>query len=119
MAQSLVSHGERGGVKNAWLDVAAAQTDAVLVAAEPGRKIVVIGVFANGKDAGASLLTFNSKGAGAGTAISPIFDVAADGGFVMPQEHGGWFETIKGEALTATTGAASATALIVVYRMAA
>lgn len=116
MAASMSSRvlGEGYGLKNAWDNVAAAQTDSVLVAAVPGKKIRVRGVLANAKDAGAVTFTFNSKPGGAGTAISPTFIVPLNGGFALPVGEG-WFETNAGEGLTITTAAASALAVIVVY----
>lgn len=117
MAQSLkvAGAGLGGGlVQNAWLDVPAATTDAVLVAAVAGRKVRVLSVLVNAVDAGAVTFTFNSKGAGAGTAISPTFKCPVNGGFVLTQSEG-WFETIAGEALTITTASASAVAVIISY----
>lgn len=119
MATSLNSSGAAGGDRtaNAYLDVAAASTDAALVAAQTGKSIRVLAVFANGRDAGgASTFQFNSKPAGAGTAISPVFSVPQHGGFVLP-EGKGWFETNAGEGLAVTTQAASAIGLIVVYKI--
>lgn len=104
----------RAGKYNAWDNVAAAATDSVLVAAAGTNKIRVLAVFVNGVDVGVCTFTFNSKGAGAGTAISPTFEVPLNGGFVLPLSDG-WFETNSGEALTVTTAAASAVGIIVVY----
>lgn len=120
MAASLFSRGRMGagGVQNAWANVAAAQTDSALVAAVPNRKIRVLGVLVNAKDAGAVTFTFNSKPAGAGNAISPTFIAPLNGGFVLPQGGDGWFETVAGEGLTITTAAASALAVLVVYELA-
>lgn len=119
MATSLNSNGVKGGdrLSNAYLNVAAASTDAELVAAQPGKVIRVVAVFANGRDAGgASSFQFNSKPAGAGAAISPVFSVPQHGGFVLP-EAGGWFETVSGEGLAITTQASSALAVVVVYKI--
>lgn len=118
MAQSLTTRGRpsSGAVYNAWLNVAAAQTDASLVAAVANRKIRVLGVFVNAKDAGAVTITFNSKPAGAGTAISPTFILPVNGGFVLPQGEG-WFESNVGEGLTITTAAASAVAVVVLWEL--
>lgn len=113
-ARSMTARGSRGGLYNAWDNVAAAATDSVLVAASGGSRIRVCSVFANAVDAGVVTFTFNSKGAGAGTAISPTFEVPLNGGFVLPDSEG-WFETNAGEALTVTTAAASAVGLIVTY----
>lgn len=104
----------RGG-QNSYDTIAASQTDSVLVAASGTAKIVVTSVIINQGDTTPSTVTFNSKGAGAGTAISPPFKAAANGGFVLPFNEAGWFATNAGEALTVTTGAGSNTAVIVTY----
>lgn len=117
MPSSLTTKGtalRRSG--NAYDNVAAGTTDSVLVAAVPGKAIRVTRLMANGRDAGTSTFNFNSKGAGAGTAISPTFGVPKDGGFVLPDSDG-WFETNVGEALTVTTGGASATAFLLNYEL--
>jgi hypothetical protein len=111
--------GPVGGVYNAWDNVAAAATDSLLVDnLSVTRKIRVLRCFVNGVDAGVVTFTFNSKGAGAGTAITPTFESPLNGGFVLPSEEGGWFETLVGEDLTITTAAASAVGVIVVWEFA-
>jgi len=111
--------GPVGGVYNAWDNVAASATDSVLVDnLSTTRKIRVLRAFVNGVDAGVVTFTFNSKGAGAGTAITPTFESPLNGGFVLPSEEGGWFETLVGEDLTITTAAASAVGVIVVWEFA-
>jgi hypothetical protein len=101
----MTTRGARGGMYNAWDNVAAAATDSVLVAANfgTGARIRVVGVFVNA--------------GGAGTAISPTFKIPLNGGFVLPMEEG-WFETNPGEALTITTAAASAIGVIVIWELA-
>lgn len=106
------------GVLNAYDVVAASQTDSVLVAANGTNKIRVLAVVINQGDTTASAVTFNSKGSGAGTAISPLLKGPANGGFVLPYNEKGWFESLSGEGLTVTTGAGSNTALIVDYELA-
>lgn len=59
--------------------------------------------------------TFNSKGSGSGTAVSPLFANAANGGAVLPFHERGWFETELGEALTLTTGSGATTGVLVTY----
>lgn len=92
-------------------NVLASQTDDALngagsttPAARAGMKIVVRSVFVLG-GANATNVTFNSKGAGVGTPISPLLANGANGGFALPA--GSWFETAVGEGLTVTTGAGS------------
>jgi hypothetical protein len=116
----MVAMGPHGGVYNAWDNVAAAATDSVLVTnPSTTRKIRVLRVFLNATDAGVSTFTFNSKGGGAGTAISPTFETPLNGGFVLGGgDDGGWFETNVGESLTITTAAASTVSIIVVWEFA-
>ena len=73
MATSLAGR----GVQNAYAAVAASQTDSALVTAVPGRKIRVRSFLLNQGDTTASTVVFNSKPAGAGTAISPSLKAAA------------------------------------------
>lgn len=100
--------------RRALANVAASQTDAVLVTAVTGRKIRLL---ASATLAGtvATNLTFNTKGAGAGVAISPLFANASNSGAVLPFNPLGWVETNTGEALTVTTGAGSTTGILITY----
>lgn len=99
---------------SAFANVAASQTDSSIVAAVAGKKIRVKAVAFVCGDTGTDA-TFNSKGGGAGTACSPLFANAANGGAVLNNNPEGWFETETGEALTLTTGAGSTTGVIVKY----
>lgn len=104
------------GSATAIANVAQSQTDSSVIAAQTGKKIVVTGVaFVAGGTA--TTAVFNSKGSGAGTAISPTFANAANGGAVLPFHAKGWFVTNSGEALTVTTGAGSTTGIIVTYEL--
>jgi hypothetical protein len=102
------------GVLNAYDTVAASATDSVLVTGITGKKIRVLAILLNQGDTTPSTVTFNSKGAGAGTAISPAFKYAANGGTSVHNKEG-WFETNSGEALTVSTGTGSTTGIVVVY----
>ncbi len=96
--------------KFAKANIAAAQTDSSVVAAVTGKKLRVQAVvFVAG--ATATTITFNS----ASTAISCLFANAANGGAALPFNPCGWFETVAGEALTATTGAGATTGIQVQY----
>lgn len=101
-------------VKRALANIAASTTDSVVVAAVTGKQIHVlsVAVLTGGT---ATTCTFNSKGAGAGTAISMQFQNGANGGAVLPYNPKGWFVTAVGEGLTATTGAGSQTGIQVTY----
>jgi hypothetical protein len=106
------------GVLNSFDTVANNTTDSVLQAAVTNKTIIVLAIFANCSNAtGPATITFNSKPAGAGTAISPAFRIPTGGGFVLPYSPVGWFETNVSEGLTATTGATNSdTAVIVVWK---
>lgn len=95
-------------------NIAASQTDSSLVAAVALMKIRVLWVamVAGGT---ATNLTFNSKPAGAGVAISPLFANSANGGAVLEPNMFGWLETLLGEGLTVTTGAGSTTGIMLGY----
>ena len=102
------------GAKFARDDIAASQTDDVVVAAVAGRKIRVHAVFLM-CGATATTTRFRSKPGGAGTDISCLFQPGANGGAVLPFNEVGWFETVIGEGLAASTGAGSATGYQIVY----
>lgn len=97
-----------------FANVAASQTDSVLVAAVANRVIVVV-LFRLHAGASATSVTFNSKGAGAGTAISEAFACGANGGRADGFVPIGHFETSEGEALTVTTGSGSTTGIGIKY----
>ena len=105
------------GVLNAFDSIAAGTTDSALVAAVTGKKIRVLAVVINQGDTTPSTVTFNSKPGGAGSAKDPALKAAANGGFVIPYNPVGWFETNSGEGLSVTTGAGSTTAVSVVYEL--
>jgi hypothetical protein len=112
-ATSLIGAGRR----NAYDAIVASTTDSVLVAAAAGQRIRVTSVVINHGDTTSSTVTFNSKGAGAGTAIYPPLKATAttNGGFVLPDNAKGWFATNAGEALTVSTGGGSTTSVAVTY----
>lgn len=116
MAQSLQGRGRL----NAFVTVAASQTDSAVVTAVANKKIRVVAMCINGTDAGASSVNFNTKPAGGGSAITPIFKVNNNTSLVLPataHEGSGWFETNVGEGLTITSAAASAAVYMVVYEV--
>lgn len=100
----------------AFANVAAGSTDHVLVSAVTGRKIRFVSGYAIAGSAQTNL-TFNTKGAGAGTAISALQANAANGGFVLGVNTLGWFETSAGESLTCTTGTGSPTGITFKYSL--
>lgn len=101
----------------AFGNVAQNKTDESLIAAVTGKKIRVLAIVAR-TGATTTTATFNSKGSGAGTAISALFANAVNNGILLPFNPYGWFQTNSGEALTVTTGATgSATGIQVVYTL--
>lgn len=115
----LATDGIRNGAtlltpKFAFANVAASQTDSNLVTAVSSKKIRVLALYMVSGGT-ATNVTINSKPAGAGAAISALIANAANGGAVLAFNPVGWFETVSGEALTATTGAGSTTGIGVVY----
>jgi hypothetical protein len=102
-------------IKRALKAVPTATTDSSIVAAVAGKKLRILAIKAvNG--ATATTITFNSKGSGAGTAISAPFVVAVSAAIDFHPSEFGWFETNAGEAFTATTAASGATVAIqVIY----
>ena len=98
--------------KTSFANVAASQIDANIISAKDSTIFRVIGGFV--VVAGTAMnVTFNSKGTGAGTAITSIIPCGINGGLLMPspsQDNSGeppfgYFDTIKGQGLTVTTGA--------------
>lgn len=100
--------------KFAKANVAQSQTDSSVITAVSGKKLVVI-CFTVMTGGTATDITFNSKGSGAGTAISMKYACGANGGAVPGYCPVGHFQTNAGEALTVTTGAGSTTGVQVTY----
>lgn len=90
----------------AFKTIASGQTDNVLQPAVAGKRYRGKQVLLTTDDTSIDV-TFNSKGVGAGTAISPTFDEIGNAGFTLPYSSIGWFQTNIGEALTVTTNAGS------------
>lgn len=107
--------GEKRQIQTAIGNIAAGTTDGTLtlegatLAAVTGKRYYVLGVFAHLADATETNVTLNSKGSGAGTAISSTKQVVANGGWVQTRgnEIDYLYKTKRGEALTVTTGAGS------------
>lgn len=103
-----------GKIKTAFAAIAASTTDGEVVAAVSGKRIRVHAlVFQCGGTA--TTATFNTKGTGAGSAISMQFQNGTNGGAVLPECETGWFQTVAGESLTLTTGTGSTTGVHVLY----
>lgn len=100
--------------KYAKANVAASSTDSSIVAAVASKKIRVLAFRLHGGGT-ATNVTFNSKPAGAGTAISELFALGANGGHSPGYCPVGHFETVSAEGLTVTTGTGSTMGIGVVY----
>ena len=100
--------------QRAFANIAQSQTDSSIVAATAGLTIRVLALTCV-TGSSATTITFNSKPAGAGTAISPLFANGANGVLTLPWNPDGWLETTQGQGLTATTGAGASTGCLVVY----
>lgn len=92
---------------------AASSGDNSIVAAVPGAKIRVLAVFLMA--ASAVAVRFES-GAG-GTALTGQMNVAANGGFVMPYNPAGWFETAVAAALNLELGGNVSVDGCIVYKL--
>lgn len=108
--------------KYATSNIAPSTTDAALIAAKPSTVFRIVGGFLVAS-ATATSITFNSKGTGAGTAISSTIYCGANGGLIMPspsqtrlgESPYGYFQTNKGEGLSATTGSGTTVGVSLVY----
>jgi hypothetical protein len=79
--------------------------EAVVAAPGAGKKIVVRSLFGNAGDANADV-QFHSRTGSTNVNITPNFDLLNNGGFVMPSNNDGWFETLENQALVVTSNAA-------------
>lgn len=92
--------------KRTFANITASTTDGSLIAAVPGKALTIVSAFLVA-GATATNVTFNSKGSGAGTAITCLIANGANGGAVLNYNEQGWFNTTPGEGLTCTTGGGS------------
>lgn len=100
-------------VKRAFVNSTASQTDVSVVAAVAGKRIVVLGLTWSCITT-ATAVTLNTKGSGAGVALTPAMYTAANTTLVIPPvlAH---VQTNVGEALTMTTSAGNTNGLFVLY----
>lgn len=100
--------------KRALANIAASTTDGSLVAAVPGKALVVVSAFLVA-GATATNVTFNTKPSGSGTGITCLIANGANGGAVLPYNEQGWFNTNQGEGLSVTTGTGATVGINVTY----
>jgi hypothetical protein len=79
-----------------------------VVAAVAGKIIRVLAV-AISPGAAVASVTFTTKPAGAGTAISAVITAVASSVNALPYNPHGWFQTSAGEGLAASTSASGVT----------
>jgi hypothetical protein len=100
--------------KFAFANISASSTDSSIVAAVSSKRIRVLSyVVVNGSSA--TDITFNSKPAGAGSAITSKKSLAGNGGLAPAPGPWGHFQTSSGEGLTATTSSGSTIGVDIVY----
>lgn len=104
-------------IQTAFANIEAGTTDAPLVAAVPGKRIVVLSIFAHAQGTVETNVTLNSKGSGAGTAITSTKQIGPNSGWVQdrgtPVDY--LFQTKNSEGLAVTTGAGSDVGVDVTY----
>lgn len=100
--------------KFAIANVAAGTTDGAVVAAVSGKKIRVLSYSLSALAAGATTATFTSKPGGAGSAVSPVISLGANG-FAAESSDSGLFETVAGQGLSLTTAAGAGVGVRVTY----
>lgn len=98
--------GKPNQVQRANFSVAPAQTDSALIAAQgAGLKVYVVGFDLHAGSTPAAF-QFNTKPAGAGSAVSPVYHQVANGQkAVMMPNLAPLFSTNANEGLSVTTGA--------------
>lgn len=95
-------------------NIAAATTDGAVIAAVANKRIRVLAYSVSALAAAATTATFTTKPGGAGTAISPLISLAANG-FAAEASESGVFQTGVGEGLSLTTGAGAGVGVRVTY----
>lgn len=100
-----LKNGDLAEVKRVKFSVAASQTDSALVSAVSGAVLRVISMHVMTGASGPTNFQINTKPGGAGTAISPVYPLAANGGINLDHNPHGYYVSSSGEGLTITTGA--------------
>lgn len=101
-------------VKRKSQDITASGTDTSILALIASTKLRVLQmVLVVG--AGATTITFKSKPSGSSAAISPSFLMASGSSLIFGYNKDGWFETVAGEALTATTSSGATISVMFTY----
>ena len=90
---------------------ASSSGDNTLVAAVAGKKIRVLSCVL----IAAGAVTTRFESGASGTAMTGQMSLAANGGFTLPYNPHGWFDTTAGELLNLELGGAVSVAGVVVY----
>ncbi len=98
----------------AFANIAVSTTDGAVVSAVENKKIRVLAWIAGGTGT-VTQFTFNSKGSGAGTAISSTKSAPGSNLAASMFSPLGIFETLEGEGLTITTGTGATIGIDIVY----
>ena len=102
-------------IKRALVSIASGTTDGACVTAVSGKRIRVLSAVVV-PGAAVTVVTFNTKPAGAGTAISAAMSLAASTAHNLILNPHGHFQTSSGEGLTITTSASGvATGVHITY----
>lgn len=91
---------------------------AAIVNLTSSKKITVLSLFLIA--AGATSIKFqsstsNSTGTGSNTDLTGLMSLAANGGFVLPHNPAGWFQTVSGEALKLNSSSTNVVAGALTY----
>jgi hypothetical protein len=100
--------------KVAIANIGSATTDGAVITGVANKCLRIVSAFVV-TGGTATNVTFNTKPAGSGTAISQLIACAANGGLVLPYNFDGWFTTNVGDGLTVTTSSGSTTGINVTY----
>lgn len=117
-----IQYDAKGGkvlIQSAFANVAAGSTDAVILPAVPGKRIVVLGILAHSGGADPTDVTLNTKGSGAEVAITSTKQVGANSGWVQSRGCATdfLFQTLNSQGLTCTTGAGSPVGIDLTYAL--
>lgn len=91
------------------LAIAASTTDGAIVSGVAGKKVRITSLLV--VPGSATTVTVNSKGAGAGTALTPALAAVT----VLPPNSDGWFESNIGEGISVSTSTGAASAVTINY----
>jgi hypothetical protein len=90
--------------KYASFSIAGGTTDGAIITAVSGKVLRIVFIDLCCVVTGVSTFRFNSKPAGAGTRLSPTYELAATEKIQRYFNPFGWFESVISEGITGTTG---------------